>query len=558
MEKKVVKINDFTERQFSLARRRKEEEDYVGALNVLRTILENNKNNPDAIKEIADVYMELDLIMLAIEYWFKFLKYCDKTDRAVGYNGLGTCFYLADELTLAGYYYDLFFSIADNFTEYDYIDERLDFYDTITESEKPDFSVVHPLSKVPAEKRIALAETKFFEGKEKETLEILKSIEKTSESYIDAQLRIAAYHLINGRVATAKRVVNGLIRDFPNDPLPLINKLVIEAEAGTYDDANSVLSMIESFDIRESPQCIKIAMSCVSAMLDEGAEKYAERAVYDEPYSINALFTLGAAKYNVKKFDEARDAFIKVYQITDSKIAKYYADQCLNPDKRGAPKRVGCEIKYPQSVMKNYLKKALKYLAEFPKVTTRNLSTVLDVCDWVYSFKNNFQTMFAKECVRSGNAELQDYFIELLLGDVDDNVKYAVVESLIMCGRKDKLAVVYNSIYSEITLLPLDIPYEAETDVFMHAYALAFSKMSAFYKADLKKIRNAALVAYGALCKNDNLYLVTDVEAFAVAIVVLSRAPHAKKLGAICNYFCTDSKTVNQILQLIKADDVDN
>ncbi len=558
MEKKVLRINDFTERQFGLARRRKEEEDYVGALNVLRTILENNKNNPDAIKEIADVYMELDLIMLAIEYWFKFLKYCDKDDIAKGYNGLGTCFYLVDELTLAGYYYDLFFSMADNFTEYDYIDERLDFCDTISEKEEPEFSVVYPLSKVPAEKRIAVAETKFFEGKEKETLKILKSIEKTDENYLDAQLRIAAYYLVKGRIPTAKRVVNGLIRDFPNDPLPLINKLVIEAESGTYDDANQVLSMIESFDITESPQCGKIAASCVNAMLDEGAEKYAQKAVWDEPYSINALFTLGAAKYNLKKFDEARDAFIKVYQITDSKIVKYYADQCLNPDKRGAPKRIGCEIKYPQSVRTDYLKKALKYVTEFPKVTARNLSTILDVCDWIYSFKNNLQTILAKECVMSGNAEIQDYFIELLLCDVDDNVKYAVVEALILCGRKDKLSVVYNNIYSEITLLPINITWKDETDVWMRAYAVAFSRMSAFYKADLTKIRDAALVALSALLKNGNLHLVTDVDAFAVAMVVLSGSPHAKQLSLICSYFFTDTETANQILQLIKADDVDN
>lgn len=558
MENKVLRIDDLTERQFSLARRRRKEEDYVGALNVLRTILENNKNNTAAIKEIADVYMELDLMMLAVEYWFKFLKYCDEDDVAIGYNGLGTCFYLVDELTLAGYYYDLFFSIAANSTEFDYIDERLDFCDTISESEEPEFSVVYPLSKVPAEKRIAIAETKFFEGKEKETLKILKSIEKSDESYLDAQLRIAAYHLVKGRIPTAKRVVNGLIRDFPNDPLPLINKLVIEAESGTYDDAKRVFSMIESFDITESPQCGKIASSCVNAMLDEGAEKYAQRAVRDEPYSINALFTLGAAKYNLKKFDEARDAFIKVYQITDSKIAKYYADQCLNPDKRGAPKRMGCEIRYPQSVRKNYLKKVLKYVNKFPKVTARNLGTILDVCDWIYSFKNTLQAIFAKECVMSGNAELQDYFIELLLCDVDDSVKYAIVEALILCGRKDKLSVVYNSIYSEITLLPLDVLWNDKTDVWMRAYAVAFSRMSAFYKVDLMKIRDAAVETLSALFNNGNLSLITDVDAFAVAMVVLSGIQQSKQLSLICSYFFTDTETTNQILQLIKAGNVDN
>lgn len=553
--KNKVQTDVFTEKQLNLAVKRREEGDYIGALNVLRALI---SKNPDAevYRETAKVYMDLDLIRTASGYWFKFLDTAREEDKAEAYNALGACFFLMDNYRLAGYYYDLQLTVAPD-GEFDYLDEKLDYFDMISSPEEPDFYVSYPPKKMPSDKRIELAEKNLYLTGDKESLKLLKTVPETDQNYVGAQLRIAAYYAVNGDVKKAKTVINGLIEAFPDDTLPVINMFVLLADTGNYKDAEKAYQALEKCNLVTFEECYKVATSCMNIGRDDLAIKYALKALDDYPYSVNGLFLAGAAEYNLGNKSQAEKYFITVYQLTDYPVAKYYIDRCR--DEEPKLKRIGYEMHYPEKIMKKLVEKAIGYIHDRPKITERNLSGVLKVCDFIYSFHNNLQEELALSLMEAKNERLENYFINLLMvNEIEEKVKFAVVYSLLMNDREKTLSAVYSGLYFKFKISPLwTIDLGGKASVIKRAHAYAAARMSAFYKTDFKKLSQSAKSVFEALNENGNLDKVEDVSALGAAMLVISDSVYAKDTNFLASYFGTKKTKINQTLKLIRCKNED-
>lgn len=562
---KTIKINDFEKRQLNLAVKRRENGDYLGALNLLNAVKETSAL-PVCYKEIAKIYMDLSLIRFALDYWFKYLNVAPKYDRAEAYNGIAACYFHIGDLNLAGFYYEKFMDEAEE-RDYDYLEERIDYYTAITEKDEPSYEIIHPIEKASSEKLVKAADKAFYDGRAEQALDYLKAIPKNDENYMSARLRLVGFEVLKGNFETANNYVNGLIDEFPDDSLPLINKLVLLAEFADTCDKKEVEDLIEEIkklDVKEFQELYKATTSCIDLNEDESALYFGEKALAAQPYSLAANFALGAALYNLGDYEEAEKRITVAYQLSNSGVAKYYIKACRNPEiLKGA--RIGYDMLYPDDVAKRFTKKAYEYGVKVPKITARNRETFKEVCDWVFSFPNDLQEDLAISLLESKEPEHAKFVREKLLESaVIDDVKIRVLEELTIMEEKGYVSFTYGGNYFKVKLSPLtDIPLGSKGIVVKYAHALAVSKTAILFKSSQKKLTETAYWVYEKLKKNGNLGKIKDENALAVAIIAfalygLKEGDSLKNASVFSTYFDTSEKRINTIVKYIKADDDNN
>lgn len=548
--------NVFALKQLDLAVKRHEEGDFFGALNVLHSVLKQNPTY-EAYRETAKVYMDLDLTRIALGYWFRFLDACPANCRAEAYNALGACFYLLDNFRLAGYYYDLQLSIAPD-AEFDYLDEKIDYFETITDSEEPEFYVCYPPKKMPSDKRIELAEKNLYLTEDKEAIKLLQSIRKNDINYVGAQLRIAAYYAIGGNVNKAKNIINGLIEDFPGDTLPPINMFVLLADTGDFKGAEKAYDDLKEYDLKTFEECFKVATSCMNVNRDDWAMEYVKKALDDYPYAVGGLFLAGAASYNLGNKKDAERYFTSAYQITDYSVIKYYIDRCR--EDKPTLKRIGYEMRYPDKIVKKLIERTVSLVNEPPKkITAKNREKILEIIDFVYSFPNNLHESVALALMDLPDGEIRNALIDLLMiNEIEEKVKYAIVYKLLMNNVERQISAVYSGLYFNFKLIPVwSMDAQGPASVVKKAHAYAFSRMSAFYKTDFEKLTKVAKETLTALTENGNLEKVEDVHALGASLMILSDSIYSKDLNFLVNYFSTKKTKVNQTLKLIRCKNED-
>lgn len=558
MESREFLTEDYFYKRFELGLARYDDEDYVGALNVFKSLYEEDDKNVDVIREIAKIYMDIDAIRLAHEYWIKFLNVCSAGLKAEAYNALGACNYLLDNLDVAGYYYELFFQSAEEL-DYDYLDERIGCIEALKETEKPDYYISYPPKQMPSDKLIESAEEFLFTDEGDEAVKLLKNVPKTDENYLGAQLRIAAHYVLKNETKKAKALINRLIGAFPNDPLPQINMFVLLSGIGDVEGAISALSKLENFEITTYPECFKVAASCMDIRLYKVAKEYIERGLRDDPISINGIFMSGAANYNLGDIDKAEKDFTTVYQITGSKIALYYVNLCRNYSEKTRVKHVDYVMRYPDAIVKKYIEKTIKYCGQMPKITAKNFQPIMDLAEWVFSFPNNLQLKFASALFKTGNKKFIKFLTDqLLINEIPDDVKCCIITEFLLADYKINLSAVKSGIYTKFKLIPLkEVEIDDEGAIVKRAYSKTFSHSCGFLAMDFKKMHDFALKAYGFFYDNDLFEYVDDENALAAAFFLLNGETYKNEISFVSKYFDADRKKIKELMQLLKDVHVD-
>lgn len=563
---KTIQINDFEERQLNLAIKRRQNGDYLGALNILNAV-KGTIDSSVCYKEIAKIYMDLSLIRFALDYWFKFLNVAQKCDRAEAYNGIAACYFHMGELNLAGLYYEKFMNEAEE-KDYDYLDERIDYYDTVTaKEEEPSYEITHPIEKAPSDRLLKAAEKAFYDGRTEEALNYLKAIPKNDENYLSAKLRLIGFEVIRGNYEKAKNYADGLIADLPGDSLPLINKLALLADFAVICDKKEVEDLIEEIkkiDIIDFQELYKATTACIDLKKDDDALYFGEKALAAQPYSLAANFAVGAALYNLGEYEAAEKRITVAYQLSNSGVAKYYVKACRNPEILKG-ERICYDMLYPDDVAKKFTKKACDYGERIPKITARNREDFKDVCDWVFSFPNDLQEDLAISLLQTGDPEHVKFVKEKLLESaVIDEVKIRVLEEFTIMEEKGYLSFTCGGMYYKVKLSPLKgVPLASDGIVVKYAHAVAVSKTAILFKSNQKKLTETAYWIYEKLKKNGNLRKVKDESALAVAIIAfalygLKEGASIKNASVFATYFDTTERKINSIVKYIKADDDNN
>ena len=82
-------------------------DDKVGALSVYLDIEKECKFGVALYRDIANLYMSLEMYNESINYWFKYLNFVAKYRKDEAYNGLAACFSLIKMRELSIYYFNL-------------------------------------------------------------------------------------------------------------------------------------------------------------------------------------------------------------------------------------------------------------------------------------------------------------------------------------------------------------------------------------------------------------------------------------------------------------------
>lgn len=560
---KVIKIEDYPDRLFSLAEKRFEGGDFVGALSSLDSIKSYNKNGfkltanaslyKDVILLTAKVYMETDMIHYALEYWFRFLSICDYADKPLAYHGLGTCYYLIENLRLAGYYYDKQLEL-DPTTPYDYTDEMLECMEALTQTQTPEFNICYPLEKATSDYLIDKAEAKIFDDSWEDGVNLLNYVKKDDANYVGAKLRQAGFYLVHDKEDQAKDLLNRLIDEFPDDKLPYINNLCYLADIGQREEFLALFERFDKFKFDDFSECYKLAQAFSKMGLDELSLEYINKAIAKDPYSVSALFLRGATEYNLKMFDKAESTFILVHILTKNPIAEFYIDlsSCTKIDDE--PPRLGTEIALPKYALKAWADEAMDFILKKMPVTQETLPRALRTCNWLYSFQNSLQMQLPEPLITSGNQKIKEYFKDLLLyPDVSDQVKAEIIRAFILCDYDFRTPACFDGVYTRVLIRPFTVKLTKKS-VFKKAYAKAFSSFVAFVGAKNLSILKAAEDLYNKTTETGAISRLSDVNGLAAAIIYLAKTIIGEQKDLIASLCGTDKKTLNQTLKIIRTD----
>ena len=560
---KIVKIADYPTRLLALAKKRFESGDFVGALSSLDSIKGYKgdgfklKDHPDMNKEVilltAKVYMQTDMVHYALEYWFKYLSICNLDERPFAYHGLGTGYYLIDNLRLAGYYYDKQLEL-DPPTPYDYTEEMLACMDELTQVQKPSFNICYPLEKASSDYLIDKAERKIFEDEWQEGLSLLDYVKKDDENYIGAQLRRVGFYLVHDDEEQAKTLLNRLIDEFPEDKLPYINNLCYLADIGKREEFLKAFETFDRFEFDEFGECYKLAQAFSKMGLDDLAYTYVNKAIAEDNYSVSALFLRGATEYNLKMLDKAERTFSLIYTLTKNPVIDFYVE-LVNCTKEGddAP-RIGTDIALPKYALKVWADEAMSIILKTTPVTQATLPHILRTCKWLYSYPNSLQMQLPAPLITSGNQKIKEYFKELLLyHDVSDQVKAEIIRAFILCDYNFRTPACFDGVFTRISLKPFPIKLTKKS-VFKKAYAKAFSSFVAFVGARNSTIVKTAEDLYNKTTETGAISRLSDENALAGAMIYLAKTIIGDQKELICALVGTDKKALNHTLKIIRTD----
>ena len=556
MKSNVLKFENNFERRMALAKARREDGDYIGALLVLKAIISEGNFPVEAYSEMARIYMDIDMIHYASEYWFKFLNVCPARDKALAYHGLGTCYYLTDYIRLAGYYYEKQLDKEPD-SVYDYTEEMLDCLELITEAEKPSFHVCHPEDKIPSEVLIDRAEKYLFDADGEAAVDLLQRVKAGDENYIGARLRMVAAMLIHGKKQEGEDILKDLTDSYPNDKLPLINLVCYFADEGRREDFLNYMPRLSNFKFDDFGECYKLAVAYVKMGDDAAAEKLITSALISDPWAVSGIYLNGVIKYNLGKLEEAEKAFFKIYAMTGNPVAEFYqklAREALSEDQRP---RLSTEMIFPPAVLDDWGKRITAITTGVTAVNGKNADEALKLCDLIYSFPNAMQKEMPEALIRTKIVKIKKYFTDILLyPDISDEVKSRIITALILAGYDGKVGVVFSGMYQKVLLIPLEgVALNRKEGIVKRAYAKAFSKLCQVSNSSRKPLHQAAMFVKEKLCKNGAIGRLNDADALAAALIVLGKYPLSGNKDLLAGLMQTDKKKINSVLRIINKDD---
>lgn len=572
--------------KYDLAESRRLDGDYVGALNILRPIVRNEKKPVMAYCLTAEVYMDSGYPRFALWYWYKYLECVTKAEeRAFAYSGLGTAFYRLGNLSLAGYYYDKQLSCGDIFYDGRYMEYMDDFFTEIeSEDEESEFFVSYPPSKMDSKRLIeAVDENIFGFGDESVSVNDLLTIPENDENYIGAQLRYISYEMQNGSEKAAFDRINNLIDDRPDDALLLVNKLILLIECATGARRKKLSDSLASDQekLKSELQSVGEALkSCINTCADfsvahkaacaymdlsdyETALYYAKAARSIDPYAVEGMYICAVANYNVANYAVAEENFTEAYQLTGTYLFRYYIKRTrarLIPS-RGRPKKndyLGYEMVFPFSVARDWADEMYYYYHHPDAITEETVDRVIELCSWLFSFPNEMRASVLNPFISKKLPEMERFFVDTLLDyGLDSEVKQEILYTFLINDYSTTVSVTMDGVYFSVKLHPLVVPSSPANDAIKKAYSFAFVKIFALVQEDIKLVYDAARRVIDKLPGMDEAALKkiqhADICDLAAALIILSDGKLSVNHKFVTNIVFGSLRKADSLLKILSA-----
>lgn len=205
------------------------------------------------------------------------------------------------------------YGLADLLTQYGYTGEAIKILD-------------HLLFLFPEENQLKIDQAQLYleMDKEDDALNLLTSVEKTSDAYPQALLTLADYYQMIGLYEVAEQKINEALKIMPNEALLMYAKGELLFETGRYLEAARIFE--ELLPRQEVIQGVDLPLKLAQvysagAAYEEAIPYYAE--VLKEEVSPDVLFQAGYAAFQVQQYETAIRQLEELLEIDPDYFSGY-------------------------------------------------------------------------------------------------------------------------------------------------------------------------------------------------------------------------------------------
>ncbi|MBQ9482049.1 MAG: hypothetical protein IJU84_07800 [Clostridia bacterium] len=546
---KLLKFDNGANRLKTVAEKRRDEGDILGAVSAYRSVLEKSPFDYDANADLAELYAEADLCMEAANCWFRALSVAaDKYEEARAYNGLGAAHYFLGMDLLALHYFGKQLSL-DQETDYEYNDVIEDIQDeAYDENERRPYFVVYDKTKDDeGEKSIKRARALIEEGKLNEALTSLTQIKDDSPHFVRSLEMIAFVLFLQGKYETATEIADHILYlDGNNFRARYVLCSCLygkgETEKSEVFFKQLVAEAEEKFD---EERYLHMIMLSLDTSHESVALRFIERVLEETPYNLNVLYVRGLVKYNLGDVEGCRADLKKVLVFTDNAVVR---DKLSVAGKAEGerPDRIEYEFDLKESEVKYRVEELNKRFDALRESGSISFEDIREHCDCIV--KCRFGDLFAVG-MQMGLAvdarRTHEYLKELLLDvSVSDEIKCSILREYLTLGVNMPIKCVTAHIYKEFTLSRYEFNgFAAELFNEVYAIAAACLYMVADDKVPLLRRR---LKKYKEIYEYNGYPDSAEPKPLAAAAFHLMKLPGISAKGIVRELFSVEEKEFNE------------
>ncbi len=523
--------------------------DLLGALSLINKMEATFGADRQTLIAYANIYYKMGLYEESANYWFKYLSICKEKQRAMGYNGLGACFYKLDDKSLAGYYFNEQLKTKDK-TIYEYNNVGAEFFDELYDK-KSDYYIAYPYEIADFTKVINnsadLIKVKEFQ----KAFEVLSVIPKESKFYCDALIQKSLCSFFMDDVQRALMYIDEAIELNPNDLIAICNAISLYCDSGNKEKVNELVKKLSSNSLsKEFDNLYKVFMVYCEVGEHALAEKVAEEFLKKEPYNVNVLFLYGIVLYNLRKFDKSEQVLSKCYRISKNYVHKYYYGLASKQTKLKNKTRT--KLTYSFDLLSDGKKQLIS------KITTYMLDPKGDIDEDVlndfisyalnthsYSLQSSLVSLLFKIDNEFSFNKLKELLIN---SNCFDKIKSGIIGYFTSKGLSGDFALVFYNMFKFVTIYKADL-YNANNTVFNDAYAFTMGKLCPV-EEDLLPIKTTAEEMYNLAKENGFLNEILDAKALSAVIFEFSKIKPIINRRVLNKFFDANIRKTKQIRDL--------
>lgn len=302
-----------------------EKEEYLEAIGDLWSAIARDKNEPDYYIELADCYSALGVTERALKYYFKVIDLDKKYEDA--YVGLMQTYAQLDRPEMALYYLSMGLDVGVLGEEYepdeDYLREELsETAKSFSSPQKPRLSM---LKKHDCSQTIVTAKKMIMGGQTDMAKEMLLSVPKQSDQYLDSQKTLASLAYADGDMESAVYSCDKILSENPSDVYALSIGIASNHNLGNLERKEELCKRVESLEVTDRNDLYRIALSFSEAKEYQRASRYYEKLTQTDPYDREIALCSALAHYNCNEraYAQKKIKQLRIIYPEDAVIAYY-------------------------------------------------------------------------------------------------------------------------------------------------------------------------------------------------------------------------------------------
>lgn len=556
MSDKVIKLDNTTKYYKRLAEEKADRNDLLGSLSLLLACKDKTKGVM-IYADIADLYFDMGHYDLSIRYWYRFLNMVSKKNYSIAYNGLGASYFYLGNVNMAGYYFNEQLSAVHDPSKVYIDDNMMEYFDDVVSGRK-DYKIVYPFTSVDYTDVLDAGKRKIMHGDYDGALETLSEVQPRSEHYVDALCERAVAYFFKGDVRdSVEESKKALIYD-PNCVRAFCSLASVYYYCGQYEQAALCLKHAEEIESMDDESTYKLATTFCEQGKHGKALRYLSKLIETNPYEIKILHLMGIAYYNTGDFAKAQECFHKIIRITQKNpTALYYyrlsGEQIAAGTKNAKPLTYFFRI--PDEEQEKRVKELKDLLQIPPKDRCKKIEKkeLIELIDWAFSTMNIELMMLAVGILASLNEPFAtDYLLDILLdASVYDDVKEVVVYRLSLKQYDKKTGVVFGNFFKKIQFMSLDLSEEKDADLFICAYAEAFTKLLLFGEERFEQLVEVTRRLFYEFLLCGRLNEIKDSTVLAAVLALMCGSDSCKGFNKAAKMFKQEVESIKNLLALV-------